>query len=152
MFGNRVENYVRRLIGKRKPRKVLVNMIYYPDEAGGGSWADGALGCLCYDQCPGRLQTAIRAAFEHGTKRISIPGTEVVPVPLFEVLNSKDSGDYLQRVEPSVQGGRKMARRFVEIITGRSGDSDDKGAGNGFEAIIAGGGVIEETIPLGARS
>ena len=44
MFGNRVENYVRRLVGKRRPRAVLVSMIYYPDQSSAGSWADGALG------------------------------------------------------------------------------------------------------------
>lgn len=54
-------------------------------QAGAGSWADTALSCLCYNQCPNRLHNAIRAAFEHGTKNIRIPGVEVVPVPLFEV-------------------------------------------------------------------
>ena len=54
-------------------------------QVGAGSWADCALNCLCYDKCPGQLQLAIRKAFEHGTRKIKIPGTEVVPVPLFEV-------------------------------------------------------------------
>ena len=121
LFQHRVGNYVKRLVARRKPRKVLVNMIYYPDEVGSGSWADGALCCLGYNACPGRLQRAIRTAFELGTKRIRIPGTQVVPVPLFEILDSKDSADYLQRVEPSPHGGRKMAAYFLDRITQQQG-------------------------------
>jgi len=42
---------------------------------------------------------------------------QVVPVPLFEVLDpSPSSNDYLQRVEPSVQGGKKMASHFLHVI------------------------------------
>ena len=33
LFRNKVERYVRRLVGKTRPRKVLVCMIYYLDEA-----------------------------------------------------------------------------------------------------------------------
>jgi hypothetical protein len=36
----------------------------------------------------------------------------VVPVPLFEVLDSKDPRDYEQRVEPSASAGSKMAAAF----------------------------------------
>merc|ERR1712087_216414 len=36
-------------------------------------------------------------------------GTEVVPFPLFVPLDGKTSADYVERVEPSAQGGRKMA-------------------------------------------
>lgn len=43
LFKNRVENYVRRLVGKKKPKKVLVCTIYYPEERASGSWADAAL-------------------------------------------------------------------------------------------------------------
>ena len=32
LFKNQVENYIKKLVGRRKPRKVLVNMIYYPDQ------------------------------------------------------------------------------------------------------------------------
>ena len=147
LFKNQVENYVLRLVGKRRPRKILVSMIYYPDVNGGG-WADGALGALCYGTCPGRLQAAIRMAFEHGTRRIRIPGTEVVPVPLFEVLDSTDSRDYLQRVEPSVEGGRKMGRYFADIISGTVQGS----VGNEPLATDAAEPVAGESISLSTRT
>lgn len=74
LMGNRVENYVRSLCSRRKPKKVVVCMIYHLDERSTGSWADGALTCLCYDCNPGRLQGAIEAAFRVATSRIVIPG------------------------------------------------------------------------------
>ena len=80
LFGNRIENYVHRMLGGARPRKVrahiarpgraptrnpraqvLVCMIYFPDVHGRGSWADCFLSALCYDCAPGRLQAMIRA-------------------------------------------------------------------------------------------
>lgn len=112
LFKNRVENYVRRLCAARKPKRVLLCTIYYPEERASGSWADAALSLMRYDVDPGKLQCAIRQIFRHATSRVVVPGTEVVPVPLFEVLDARDGGDYEQRVEPSVVGGRKMAAAF----------------------------------------
>mmetsp|Transcript_57614 Transcript_57614/g.160517 ORF Transcript_57614/g.160517 Transcript_57614/m.160517 type:complete len:351 (-) Transcript_57614:89-1141(-) len=116
LFKNRVENYVRRLVGDKKPKKVVVCMIYYLDEKATGSWADGALCCMCYNCNPGKLQAAIRKVFELATKRIEIPGTEVVAFPLFEVLDGKTSSDYIQRVEPSPTGSAKMAAALMDAI------------------------------------
>ena len=45
-------------------------------------------------------------------------GTEVEPFPLFEVLNGEDSRDYCQRVEPSVQGGKKMGYALFDALAG----------------------------------
>lgn len=125
LFKNRVGNYVRRLVEKTKPKKVIICMIYHLDERPSGGWADGVLKCLCYDSNPRRLQAGIEAAFRHATKRIRIDGTEVVPFPLFEVLNGKTSADYLQRVEPSPQGGRKMASALLEAILGQPAGSSE---------------------------
>eukprot|EP00408_Alexandrium_pacificum_P054786 CAMPEP_0171268958 /NCGR_PEP_ID=MMETSP0790-20130122/59943_1 /TAXON_ID=2925 /ORGANISM="Alexandrium catenella, Strain OF101" /LENGTH=124 /DNA_ID=CAMNT_0011737743 /DNA_START=1 /DNA_END=375 /DNA_ORIENTATION=- len=96
-------------------------MIYYLDEKSTGSWADGALTCMCYNCYPQRLQAAIRAMFHLATKRIHIPDTEVVAVPLFRVLDGKSSDDYVQRVEPSPDGGRKLAVAVLDAILGEEG-------------------------------
>mmetsp|Transcript_19313 Transcript_19313/g.27198 ORF Transcript_19313/g.27198 Transcript_19313/m.27198 type:complete len:245 (-) Transcript_19313:892-1626(-) len=40
LFKCKVENYVKRIIAKTKPKLVIVCMIYYLDEKPGGSWAD----------------------------------------------------------------------------------------------------------------
>jgi len=109
LFGNQIQTYIMKIIGCRRPRKVLVCMIYYPDEAATGSWADAALTCLRYDQDPGKLQAAIRAMFNLAISRICIPGVDVEGFPLYEVLDGRDSSDYVARVEPSARGGKKMA-------------------------------------------
>ena len=46
----------------------------------------------------------------------ALAGTKVVPVPLYDAMDGKDTEDYKQRVEPSVQGGRKMAKLIKECI------------------------------------
>jgi hypothetical protein len=109
LFGVRVESYIRKLTSKTKPKKVLVCMIYYPDENQAPSWANTALGALGYNSNPAKLQAMIRNTFKTATSAIRIPGTEVVPVPLFDVLDGQRSEDFVARVEPSAIGGRKMA-------------------------------------------
>jgi len=54
--------------------------------------------------------------FVEATSKINITGTEVIPVPLFNVLDGKIAEDYVARVEPSSQGGRKMAEFILDII------------------------------------
>jgi hypothetical protein len=107
LFGVRVQKYIEKLTTKTKPKKILVCMYYYLDETPTSSWAGLALGCLGYNRTPEKLQTLIRRAFDEATSKIEIPGCEVVPVPLFNVMDGKDSRDYVQRVEPSSQGGEE---------------------------------------------
>ena len=45
-----------------------------------------------------------------------LAGLDVEVFPLFEVLDGTDSGDYEQRVEPSVRGGEKIARALLARI------------------------------------
>jgi hypothetical protein len=119
MFKDQVEAYVSRLVEKEKPRAVIVCMIYYPLEATAStqtSWADLPLKLLGYNRNPGRLQAAIEAMYKLGTKKIQIEGTEVIPCALFEVLDGKNAEDYTARVEPSTEGGRKMALHLRKIL------------------------------------
>lgn len=92
-------------------------MIYYLDQKPGGSWADDVLNNLGYDTNPGKLQLIIRTLFTQIVEKgFDIPGTIVQAFPLFKVLDGTDSGDYCQRVEPSVQGGRKMANALLGAL------------------------------------
>lgn len=116
MFKNDVEKYLLRLLGDKRPKKIIVCMIYYPDKTANGSWADKTLGALNYDSNPEKLQTAIKQIFIHATMKINIPGSEVIPFPMFDVLNGTDTNDYAERVEPSNQGGRKLAEAFASVI------------------------------------
>ena len=45
---------------------------------------------------------------------------QVVPFPLFEVLDGKETKDYLQRVEPSPQGGKKMGNALLAAVLGET--------------------------------
>ena len=101
----------------RKPKKILVCMIYYLDEKAGGSWADRVLSLLGYDANPSKLQHIITTLYERITARgFEVDGTVVETFPMFKVLDGKNRDDYEQRVEPSVQGGRKLAQAFVDVL------------------------------------
>ncbi|OEU15674.1 hypothetical protein FRACYDRAFT_261794 [Fragilariopsis cylindrus CCMP1102] len=116
LFGTRVQKYIEKLVTKTKPKKILVCMIYYLDENPTPSWAGNALKCLGYDSNPKKLQCLMQRLFVEATSKININGTEVIPVPLFNVLDGKIAEDYVARVEPSSQGGRKMAEFILDII------------------------------------
>eukprot|EP00966_Prymnesium_polylepis_P225280 5210855-Prymnesium_polylepis.1 len=105
------------------PRCVVVCMLYYLDEAPTQSWANGTLSALGYDKDPSKLQLLMRKAFELATRKMKLPGVEVVPLPLYEALDGKDAKDYVQRVEPSSAGGQKMAALLVDRIAGMFGGS-----------------------------
>jgi hypothetical protein len=91
-------------------------MIYYPHEANVPSWAGPALGALGYNRNPEKVQALIRKMFEVGIKRVRIPGTVVIPVPLYHALDGKRNEDFVARVEPSALGGKKMAEFILDII------------------------------------
>lgn len=113
--------------GSSSPALVVVCMIYYLDQTPGGSWADHVLRRLGYDSNPEKLQLIIRLLFERIQSRgfhveSSSGPVKVLPFPLFEVLNGQDTNDYVQRVEPSVQGGRKMADALLDFISLHTGN------------------------------
>lgn len=116
MFRDQLQSYVSQLVQRCKPRKILLCMIYYPGVDGEGSWADFALSAMSYNMNPERLQLAIRSVFRLAVSQVRIEGVEVVPVPLFEALDGTISEDYVERVEPSPAGGRKMAHLLVDKL------------------------------------
>ena len=56
----------------------------------------------------------IRQIFKYATTQIKIPGCDVVPFPMFNVLDGTNTNDYVQRVEPSSDGGLKLANAFYK--------------------------------------
>lgn len=115
LFGLELKNYILRLIGNKRPKKIIICMIYYPDETSTGSWADTTLGYMGYNDNPKKLQAIIGQIFIHATSKIDIPDCQVIPLPMFEILNGRDTQDYIQRVEPSSIGGSKLAAKFVDV-------------------------------------
>lgn len=120
MFGTQTQAYISQLVAKQKPRAIIVCTIYYPLEAGisaQSSWADGQLKVLGYGRYPDQLQAAIRQIHDSATTKIEVEGTEVVPCALYEALDGKSEADYVARVEPSVQGGKKMAELLQKKLS-----------------------------------
>jgi len=98
---------------------VVVCMIYFPLEAEfseQSSWADTQLKVLGYGRNPAQLQAAIKKVFEQGTSSVRLEGTTVIPCALFKTMDGKTKEDYTARVEPSVQGGRKMSAQLKDIL------------------------------------
>lgn len=68
LFQIRTQKYIESLTSVTKPRKILVCMIYYPDEdVSSPSWAGAALGALGYNKDPAKLQCIIKKSFEEAT-------------------------------------------------------------------------------------
>lgn len=66
----RVQKYIESLTAKTKPKKILVCMFYYPDEANVPSWANAALGALRYNSNPAKVQMLIRKLFDEATRYV----------------------------------------------------------------------------------
>ena len=122
MFGTQTQTYISKLVSKQKPRAVIVCTIYYPLQANASSqdsWADGQLKLLGYGVYPGQLQAAIRQIYSSATANIEVEGTTVVSCALYDAMDGTNENDYVARVEPSVEGGRKMAellRKKLETL------------------------------------
>lgn len=153
LFKDSTEAYIRKIIRGRRPVCVVVCMLYYLDMRPGGSWADFTLQKLGYDKDPTKLQLIMRQVYQRATERIRLEGTEVVAVPLYEALDGTDSNDYVQRVEPSAQGGRKLAtlimdrlQPVLERLWSRDDSRDASGGGAG-----GGGGPASGRAGMGSR-
>ena len=126
LFGPRLKRYVEKLTEKTKPKKVLLCMIYYPCVVSGNGWADPLLGLMGYNRDPSKLHGLIRTIFSQAVSTIKIEGLDIEAVPLFEVMDGTNPGDYIQRVEPSEQGGRKMANFILDFVEGKRGNTKER--------------------------
>jgi len=117
LFKTKMEVYLHKLCEKKTPKKILLCMIYYPDEEKEiSSWANGALRMLKYNENPQIVQTAINIIFKEAMSKVEFHG-EVIFFPLYSVLDGKTSTDYCSRVEPSPSGGAKLANAFLNELT-----------------------------------
>lgn len=119
LFGSRVQNYLDNVTGGSRPAAIGVCAIYYPDETSGDSWAEHSLSALGYNQNPARLQLLIDGIFRDATSQIKVKGTKIIPIALSSVMDGKNTNDYVARVEPSVEGGEKMAGLFLDAFEAR---------------------------------
>ncbi|GAB0495277.1 hypothetical protein MMPV_006576 [Pyropia vietnamensis] len=140
LFRDDTASYIRQLVGDASspPARVIVCGLYYPAtvaavaeaaaEAGTGApprgWADLPLRLLRYNERPGRMQACLRALYRLGTCAVTVPNVaHVVPVALYERLDGTRGWDYVERVEPSVTGGRVLAEMLAAALQ-RGGTRD----------------------------
>ena len=108
--------YLEALTSRCKPRAIVLGMIYFPAEGADGSWANTMLRLAGYNWRPKHLQAVLRTVYEQTVAQLQLPGTTVIPLPFFEVLDPQNRDHYVQRVEPSAEGGRLMAEAIVDAI------------------------------------
>lgn len=119
IFKDQIQAYLTLLVGERQLAAIMPCTIYYPSVTGHG-WADQLFNTLGYTNSPAKLQILIDACFTYFTSEIRVGDIPMIPIELSKVLDANDANDYDNRVEPSVQGGRKMGVYFASKI--RSGD------------------------------
>lgn len=119
MWKRQTEEYLENLCVKNKPKMIVVCTLYFLDEKPGNSWADGVLSKLGYDSNPEKIQMLIQKIYDDATCKVNVEGTVVIPFPLFKVLDGKNTKDYVERVEPSITGGKKigeaLAMKIMEV-------------------------------------
>lgn len=115
MFKINIKNYIKKLITDKHP-KIIVCMFYYPDEKITECWADRILSLIDYNKKPDKLKYIVRQIFKYGISEIKIPNHDIIPFPMFKVLDGKNTNDYIQRVEPSSIGGFKIALALKKCI------------------------------------
>lgn len=117
MFHTDLEDFLVKIVSKRKPKKIIVSMIYYPDVSRiKDSWANAVLDKMNYTDNPKRLQIIIQQIYKCAIQKIKIPGVNVVYFPMFKILDGKTSSDYIQRVEPSETGSAKLCVGISKLI------------------------------------
>ncbi len=120
-YKEKTEKFIKRILKGRKTKAVIISTLYYLDEDMNNArnrtaWPREILRNLSYDSDPKKLHYLIDLLHEKGTRNIRIEGVNLIPVKLSETLNGKDTKDYIQLVEPSSQGGQKMAQFFIRIL------------------------------------
>lgn len=122
MFKDGIRAYLEKLTERELPSKIAVCMIYFPCEVPDpNSWSRQLLRLSGYDRNPAHLQAILRQLYVEATQQIQLNPRngrtcEIVPVPLFDILDASNPVHYVQRVEPSKEGGRLMADYFVKHV------------------------------------
>jgi len=129
IFKEKIETYIKKLCSKNSkdslPFLIIPCMVYFPSLTQDG-FADDILSLTGYKTGNKEiLENFIRDLYCDSTRDISImkqkvgmvnPHNIIDPCPLYEVLDSSNDKLYLRSVEPSIEGGKLMAARFVDQI------------------------------------
>ena len=113
IFHQDLNLYIKYLTDKSSPKDIVICSPYFPHEANVDSWANTSLKLLGYDNNPQKIHKLIRDVHRDAIEKIEIG----YKVALCDVLDSsKESNDYLFRVEPSDVGGSKIAHEIIKLL------------------------------------
>lgn len=119
VFHDDLQRYVELLTERVKPAVLAVCMVYYPaQETDQASWAAPVLRLLRYNGAPRKLQAAYRRVFDRCVTRVRVDGTRMAHVALYQALDGRCAEHYVERVEPSEEGGRRVADVLVGAVEG----------------------------------
>jgi hypothetical protein len=127
IFNNKITLYIEKLCSRdgnnSLPSVIIPCMIYYPALTSTQSgFAEGILIATNYRTGKQEiLENFIKDLYLKSTRHIHITkkGEQkniIDPCPLYEVLDNSNDKLYLTSVEPSIEGGKLMAIRFVDQI------------------------------------
>jgi len=127
IFQNKIELYIKKLCSRdgnnSLPSVIIPCMIYYPALTSTQSgFAEGILTATNYRTGKQEiLENFIKDLYFESTRHIYIDKEDQIkniidPCPLYEVLDNSNDKLYLTSVEPSIEGGKLMAIRFVDQI------------------------------------
>jgi hypothetical protein len=118
----KIKIYIDALVKNKKPKKVIICMYYFFDlNKNSPSWTKTALTNLEYDTNPNRVKQLLIALYHTVTRNIEIDGMNkenVIGLPLYRYMDGTNTNDYDNRVEPSVEGGKKIAKAVFDAIKG----------------------------------
>lgn len=113
IFINGIKNYVEKLTQLTMPKKIIITSLYFMAETGKG-WADTPLMLMGYNKNPRLIQALLKRVSYEMEKSLTTSNIQVLP--LWQCLDGKIESDYVERVEPSASGGRKMAELIINQI------------------------------------
>lgn len=116
LFKVEYKNYIEELVSKTKPKMIFLCAPYYPCKIKQESWASTVLSMVGYDNNPEKSHALLQGVYEKMIREINIEGAKIFHIPFYEILDWKDEKDYVARVEPSTEGGRKIAEHICGII------------------------------------
>ena len=123
MFQDELQGYINKLLSNTnvKPKKIILCMFYFPaiinDTCCCSNWENYFLSLLDYNNNPEPIKESIRQIYQYAISKIQIDGIDIIPCPLYEVLDGSNVDDYYDRLGPSQQGGQKIAQKLYDIIT-----------------------------------
>jgi len=108
IFNLHIPKYIKYLIGKNTPKKIIYLFPYFPCEVKGQCWSSAINLIMIFK---GFLKDTMRNLYKDMKLKENI-----IKLPLFKLFNPEKEEDYIQRLEPSILGGRKIASLILKNI------------------------------------